>query len=85
MNCPLAIGSSRRTAQKTLPPKLNERATAKRAHLLGVRLVPRAPRHQPFESRSKIFEKSEKMSCNASAGSLFLTAKPNPTNGETND
>jgi hypothetical protein len=42
-------------------------------------------RHQPHKVRSNIFEKSEKKSCHPIGTPLFLTAKPNPTNGETND
>jgi hypothetical protein len=42
-------------------------------------------RQQPAHGRSKIFEKSEKKSCHPMGAPLFLTAKPNPTNGETND
>jgi hypothetical protein len=45
----------------------------------------RAGRHPVAPARSKIFEKSEKKPCHPLAGSLFLTAKPNPINGETND
>src|SRR5438477_5571592 len=44
-----------------------------------------ARRHQAVQVRSKYFKKSEKKACQASKTSLILTAKPNQTNGETND
>ena len=43
------------------------------------------PRHHSGRVRSKYFKKSEKKACQASKTSLILTAKPNQTNGETND
>src|SRR2546421_12383115 len=43
------------------------------------------PRHHSAHVRSKYFKKSEKKACQASKTSLILTAKPNQTNGETND
>jgi len=42
-------------------------------------------RQQSDWRRSKFFKKSEKKPCHASITSLFLTPKPNQTNGETND
>ncbi|MFN2509798.1 MAG: hypothetical protein ABR589_13665, partial [Chthoniobacterales bacterium] len=36
-------------------------------------------RHQACDTRSKIFEKSEKKPCHALASPLFLSAKPNQT------
>ena len=44
-----------------------------------------AARHQSVHVRSKYFKKNEKKACQASKTSLILTAKPNQTNGETND
>ncbi len=41
--------------------------------------------HRPSLPRSKFFEKSEKKPCQAPHASVFLTPKPNQTNGETND
>src|SRR5438132_2353092 len=48
-------------------------------------LTRRGPRHQSVRVRSKYFKKSEKKACQASKTSVILTAKPNQTNGETND
>src|SRR4051794_38422174 len=46
---------------------------------------PEKRRQPPARSRSKIFEKSEKKSCHTPHPALFLSPKPNQTNGETND
>jgi hypothetical protein len=43
------------------------------------------PRHHSLHVRSKYFKKSEKKACQPLKTSLILTAKPNQTNGETND
>src|SRR5438132_1412408 len=48
-------------------------------------LTRRVPRHHSVRVRSKYFKKSEKKACQASKTSVILTAKPNQTNGETND
>src|SRR2546430_3513790 len=48
-------------------------------------LTRRMPRHHSVRVRSKYFKKSEKKACQASKTSVILTAKPNQTNGETND
>jgi hypothetical protein len=42
-------------------------------------------RHHSWGVRSKYFKKNEKKACQPSKTSLILTAKPNQTNGETND
>ena len=44
-----------------------------------------AGRHQSIPVRSKYFKKNEKKACQASKTPVILTAKPNQTNGETND
>jgi hypothetical protein len=44
-----------------------------------------AGRHQSVHVRSKYFKKNEKKACQASKTPVILTAKPNQTNGETND
>jgi hypothetical protein len=44
-----------------------------------------AGRHQSVLVRSKYFKKNEKKACQASQTPVILTAKPNQTNGETND
>src|SRR5438045_3656677 len=48
-------------------------------------LTGRPGRHHSVHVRSKYFKKSEKKACHASKTSVILTAKPNQTNGETND
>src|SRR6266446_4834844 len=48
-------------------------------------LTHRGPRHHSVRVRSKYYKKSEKKACQASKTSVILTAKPNQTNGETND
>src|SRR5437870_13901071 len=48
-------------------------------------LTRRVPRHHSVRVRSKYFKKSEKKACQASKTPVILTAKPNQTNGETND
>jgi hypothetical protein len=49
------------------------------------RLTRAAGRHQSVHVRSKYFKKNEKKACQASETPVILTAKPNQTNGETND
>src|SRR6266436_920388 len=63
--------------------ELTDQILLKRIWKIG--LTRRVPRHHSVRVRSKYFKKSEKKACQASKTSVILTAKPNQTNGETND
>src|SRR5205085_4123388 len=80
------VGNSLSGKAGALPkrgPGKNWTKKVKSRHKRGLTGVP--PRHQSVHVRSKYFKKSEKKACQPFQTSLFLTAKPNQTNGETND